>query len=50
MYDFKYKNLKDIKKIQEVFAHRAMMNGLSSKGEWSENLEKENQCKIEMSR
>ena len=35
------KNLKDIKKIQEVFAHRAMMNGLSSKGEWSENLEKE---------
>ena len=35
------KNLKDTKKIQEVFAHRAMMNGLSSKGEWSENLEKE---------
>ena len=35
------KNLSDIKKIQEVFAHRAKMNGLSSKGEWSENLEKE---------
>tara|TARA_Y100001958_G_C21213987_1_gene539476 strand:+ start:389 stop:1405 length:1017 start_codon:yes stop_codon:yes gene_type:complete len=35
------KNLDDTKKIQEVFAHRAMMNGLSSKGEWSENLEKE---------
>jgi len=35
------KNLNDIKKIQEVFAHRAKMNGLSSKGEWSENLEKE---------
>ena len=35
------KNLSYIKKIQEVFAHRAKMNGLSSKGEWSENLEKE---------
>ena len=35
------KNLNDTKKIQEVFAHRAKMNGLSSKGEWSENLEKE---------
>ena len=35
------KNLNDVKKIQEVFAHRAKMNGLSSKGEWSENLEKE---------
>jgi|TARA_B110001452_G_scaffold248244_1_gene234857 fructose-bisphosphate aldolase class I len=34
------KNLNDTKKIQEVFAHRAKMNGLSSKGEWSENLEK----------
>ncbi len=31
----------DIKKIQRVFAHRAKMNGLSSKGEWSKNLEKE---------
>ena len=29
------------KKIQSVFAHRAKMNGLSSKGEWSEKLEKE---------
>ena len=35
------KNFNDTKKIQEVFAHRAKMNGLSSKGEWSENLEKE---------
>jgi fructose-bisphosphate aldolase, class I len=34
------KNLEDTKKIQEVFGHRAKMNGLSSKGEWSENLEK----------
>ena len=29
------------KKIQDVFAHRAKMNGLSSKGEWSEELEQE---------
>jgi fructose-bisphosphate aldolase class I len=34
-------NKNDIKKIQEVFAHRAKMNGLSSKGDWSEKLEKE---------
>ena len=34
-------NLNDQKKIQSVFAHRAKMNGLSSKGEWSENIEKE---------
>ena len=27
--------------IQKAFDHRAKMNGLSSKGEWSENLEKE---------
>ncbi len=27
--------------IQQAFDHRAKMNGLSSKGEWSENLEKE---------
>ena len=27
--------------IQKAFSHRAKMNGLSSKGEWSENLEKE---------
>ena len=31
----------DTKKIQDAFAHRAKMNGLSSKGEWSETLEKE---------
>ena len=35
------KDLSDIKKIQNVFAHRAKMNGLSSKGQWSESLEKE---------
>ena len=35
------KNLDNVQKIQSVFAHRAKMNGLSSKGEWSENLEKE---------
>ena len=35
------KDLSNTKKIQDVFAHRARMNGLSSKGEWSENLEKE---------
>ena len=27
--------------IQKAFNHRAKMNGLSSKGEWTENLEKE---------
>ena len=27
--------------IQKAFNHRAKMNGLSSRGEWSENLEKE---------
>ena len=35
------KDLSDIKKIQNVVAHRAKMNGLSSKGQWSESLEKE---------
>tara|TARA_A100001011_G_scaffold396996_1_gene496630 strand:+ start:850 stop:1866 length:1017 start_codon:yes stop_codon:yes gene_type:complete len=35
------KDLKDIKKIQKVFEHRAKMNSLSSKGEWSEKFEKE---------
>ena len=39
------KNLKKIRKILKIykkaFNHRAKMNGLSSKGEWSENLEKE---------
>ena len=33
-------DLDNTKKIQNVFAHRAKMNGLSSKGEWSEDLEK----------
>jgi len=31
----------NIENIQKAFNHRAKMNGLSSKGEWSENLEKE---------
>ena len=35
------KNQENIKNIQKAFNHRAKMNGLSSKGEWSENLEKE---------
>jgi len=35
------KNLNDTKTIQSVFAHRARMNSLSSKGKWSENLEQE---------
>ena len=35
------KNQKNTKSIQKAFNHRAKMNGLSSKGEWSENLEKE---------
>tara|TARA_E500000331_G_scaffold351953_1_gene399605 strand:- start:2517 stop:3533 length:1017 start_codon:yes stop_codon:yes gene_type:complete len=35
------KNTKDSKKVHSVFNHRAKMNGLSSKAEWSENLEKE---------
>ena len=35
------KNQKNIQSIQKAFNHRAKMNGLSSKGEWSENLEKE---------
>ena len=30
----------DIENIQKAFNHRAKMNGLSSRGEWSENLEK----------
>lgn len=36
------KNQSEIKAIEKAFNHRAKMNGLSSKGEWSENLEKEN--------
>ena len=35
------KDIKNTKNIQNAFEHRAKMNGLSSKGEWSENLEKE---------
>ena len=35
------KNQENIQDIQKAFNHRAKMNGLSSKGEWSENLEKE---------
>tara|TARA_Y100000813_G_C24034230_1_gene291332 strand:- start:65 stop:427 length:363 start_codon:yes stop_codon:yes gene_type:complete len=35
------KNQDNIKNIQKAFDHRAKMNSLSSKGEWSENLEKE---------
>ena len=35
------KDQKDQSSIQKAFDHRAKMNGLSSKGEWSENLEKE---------
>ena len=31
----------NIQSIQKAFNHRAKMNGLSSKGEWSENLEKD---------
>ena len=31
----------NIENIQKAFNHRAKMNGLSSKGEWSEDLEKE---------
>ena len=35
------KNQENIEDIQGAFNHRAKMNGLSSKGKWSENLEKE---------
>jgi len=35
------KNQENLKNIQKAFNHRAKMNGLSSKGEWSEDLEKE---------
>ena len=35
------KNLENVENIQKAFNHRAKMNGFSSKGEWSENLEKE---------
>ena len=35
------KNQANTENIQKAFNHRAKMNGLSSKGEWSENLEKQ---------
>ena len=35
------KDPKNKNEIQKAFAHRAKMNGLASKGEWSEKLEKE---------
>ena len=35
------KNQENFENIQKAFNHRAKMNGLSSKGEWSEDLEKE---------
>ena len=34
-------NQENLENIQRAFNHRAKMNGLSSKGEWSEDLEKE---------
>ena len=35
------KDQNNLGNIQNAFNHRAKMNGLSSKGEWTENLEKE---------
>ena len=35
------KDQKNHSDVQKAFDHRAKMNGLSSKGQWSENLEKE---------
>ena len=35
------KNQENLVNIQKAFNHRAKMNGLSSTGKWSENLEKE---------
>ena len=35
------KNQENTENIQKAFNHRARMNGLSSKGGWSENLEKD---------
>ena len=35
------KNQNNLGNIQKAFNHRAKMNGLSSKGEWSEDLEKD---------
>ena len=36
-----WKNQDNTVNIQKAFNHRAKMNGLSSKGEWSPDLEKE---------
>ena len=35
------RNQDDLESIEKAFNHRAKMNGLSSQGEWSENLEKD---------
>ena len=35
------KDQNNLKNIQKAFDHRAKMNGLSSKGQWNEELEKE---------
>ena len=35
------KDQSNLNGIQKAFDHRARMNGLSSRGEWSENLEKD---------
>ena len=35
------KSKNDISNVQKVFNHRAKMNGLSTKAEWSETIEKE---------
>jgi fructose-bisphosphate aldolase class I len=35
------KDQSNISEIQKAFAHRAKMNGFASRGEWSEDLEKE---------
>ena len=35
------KNQENVANIQKAFNHRAKMNGLSSRGEWTEDLEKE---------
>ena len=35
------KNQNNLENIQKAFNHRAKMNSLSSKGKWSEGLEKE---------
>ena len=34
------KDQENVANIQKAFNHRAKMNGLSSRGEWSEDLEK----------